>query len=48
MASVFGTNTGDVFTGWLGILGGVPYLAAVAAVVYFLERHGSTRHETWY
>ena len=50
MASVFGTNTGDVFAfrSGLGILGGIPILAAVVAVAYFLERRDNTRHEAWY
>jgi uncharacterized membrane-anchored protein len=50
MASVFGTNTGDVFAfrSGLGILGGIPVLAAVLVVVYFLERRDETKHEAWY
>ena len=50
MASVFGTNTGDMFAfrSGLGILGGIPILAAVIAVAYFLERRDETRHEAWY
>ena len=50
MASVFGTNTGDwfAFRSGLGILGGLPYLAAIIAVVWFLERRDNTKHEAWY
>jgi uncharacterized membrane-anchored protein len=50
MASVFGTNTGDwfAFRSGLGILGGLPYLAAVVAVAYYLERRDNTKHEAWY
>jgi uncharacterized membrane-anchored protein len=50
MASVFGTNTGDVFAfeSGLGILGGIPILAAILAVAYLLERRDNTRHEAWY
>src|SRR4029077_8446449 len=50
MASVFGTNTGDVFAfrSGLGILGGIPILAAVVAVAYFLERRDNSKHEAWY
>ncbi len=50
MASVFGTNTGDwfAFRSGLGILGGLPYLAAVAALVFILERRDNSRHEAWY
>lgn len=50
MASVFGTNTGDVFAfrSGLGILGGIPILAAVVAIAYFLERRDNTKHEAWY
>ena len=50
MASVFGTNTGDwfAFRSGLGILGGIPILAAVIAVAWFLERRDNTRNEVWY
>ena len=50
MASVFGTNTGDVFAfrSGLGILGGIPILAAVVAVAFVLERRDEIRHEAWY
>ncbi len=50
MASVFGTNTGDwfAFRSGLGILGGIPILAAVVAVAYFFERRDNSRHEVWY
>ncbi len=50
MASVFGTNTGDwfAFRSGLGILGGIPILAAIIAVAYILERRDTARHELWY
>jgi uncharacterized membrane-anchored protein len=48
MASVFGTNTGDVFADWLGILGGVPFLAAIVGIAYFLEHRDKSKHEAWY
>jgi uncharacterized membrane-anchored protein len=50
MASVFGTNTGDwfAFRSGLGILGGVPILAAIIAIACFLERRDNARHEVWY
>jgi uncharacterized membrane-anchored protein len=50
MASVFGTNTGDwfAFRSGLGILGGLPVLAAVMAVAWFLERRDNSKHEAWY
>jgi uncharacterized membrane-anchored protein len=50
MASVFGTNTGDwfAFRSGLGILGGLPILAALIAAAYFLERRDDSQHEAWY
>jgi uncharacterized membrane-anchored protein len=50
MASVFGTNTGDwfAFRSGLGILGGIPILAAILVAAYILERRDNTRHEAWY
>ena len=50
LASVFGTNTGDLYAhdSGLGIVGGLPILAAIVAVAYFLERRDTTRHEAWY
>lgn len=50
MASVFGTNTGDwfAFRAGLGVLGGLPILAAILAVVFFLERRDDKSHEAWY
>jgi uncharacterized membrane-anchored protein len=50
LASVFGTNTGDVFAlkSGLDILGGIPILAAVVVLAYFLERRDGTKHEVWY
>ncbi len=40
MASIFGTNTGDwfAFQSGLGILGGLPYLAAVVALIFVVGR----------
>jgi len=50
MASVFGTNMGDLFAheSGLGIIGGLPVLAVIIAVAYLLERRDNTRHEAWY
>ncbi len=50
MASVFGTNTGDwfAFRAGLGVLGGLPILAAIIAVVFLLERRDEKTHEAWY
>ena len=50
LASVFGTNTGDLYAhdSGLGIVGGLPILAAIVAVAYFLEHRDTTRHEAWY
>jgi uncharacterized membrane-anchored protein len=50
MASVFGTNMGDLYAhdSGLGIVGGLPVLAAIIAVAYFLERRDDRQHEVWY
>jgi uncharacterized membrane-anchored protein len=50
MASVFGTNTGDwfAFRSGLGVLGGLPILAAIIGVACVLERRDNTKHEVWY
>jgi uncharacterized membrane-anchored protein len=50
MASIFGTNTGDLYAheSGLGIIGGLPVLAAIVAAAYLLERRDTTRHEGWY
>ena len=50
MASVFGTNMGDLYAhdSGLGIIGGLPVLAAIVAVAYFLERRDDRQHEVWY
>ncbi len=50
MASVFGTNMGDLYAhdSGLGILGGLPVLAAIVAVAYWLERRDDRQHEAWY
>lgn len=50
MASVFGTNMGDLYAheSGLGIIGGLPVLAAIVALGYFLERRDNTPHEAWY
>jgi uncharacterized membrane-anchored protein len=50
MASVFGTNMGDLYAhdSGLGIIGGLPVLAAIVAVAYFLERRDNNKHEAWY
>jgi uncharacterized membrane-anchored protein len=50
MASLFGTNLGDLYAhnSGLGLIGGVPILAAFAAVVFLLERRDGTPRELWY
>ncbi len=50
LASVFGTNLGDLYAhdSGLGILGGLPILAAIVALAYLLERRDNSRHEAWY
>lgn len=50
LASVFGTNMGDLYAhdSGLGILGGLPVLAAIVALAYVLERRDNRKHEAWY
>jgi uncharacterized membrane-anchored protein len=50
MASLFGTNLGDLYAhdSGLGLIGGVPILAALAAVVFFIERRDQTPRELYY
>jgi uncharacterized membrane-anchored protein len=50
MASLFGTNLGDLYAhnSGLGLIGGVPILAALAAGVFLLERRDSRPRELWY
>jgi uncharacterized membrane-anchored protein len=50
MASLFGTNLGDLYAhdSGLGLIGGVPILAALAAVVFLVERRDQTPRELYY
>jgi hypothetical protein len=50
MASIFGTNLGDLYAhnSGLGIIGGLPVLAALVAFAYFFERRDEKQHEAWY
>jgi len=50
MASIFGTNLGDLYAhdSGLGIIGGLPVLAALVALAYFFERRDKSQHEAWY
>lgn len=50
LASIFGTNLGDLYAheSGLGLLGGLPILAALFAVVYFLERRDNRDTEIFY
>jgi uncharacterized membrane-anchored protein len=50
LASIFGTNTGDwfAFKSGLGILGGLPILGALVALILWLERRDSRQHDAWY
>lgn len=50
LASVFGTNMGDFYAheSGLGLLGGLPILIILFAVVYLLERRDGRTHETYY
>ena len=50
MASIFGTNLGDLYAhnSGLGIIGGLPVLAALVALAYFFERRDEKQHEAWY
>lgn len=50
MASLFGTNLGDLYAhdSGLGLIGGVPVLAALAAAVFLIERRDPAPREAWY
>lgn len=50
IASVFGANTGDFIAKYLhlGHWGGLPALAILLAVVFFLERRDSTVNQAYY
>src|SRR5258708_32221666 len=50
IASVFGANTGDFIAKYLhlGHWGGLPALAILLAVVFFLERRYSTVDQAYY
>jgi uncharacterized membrane-anchored protein len=50
MASLFGTNLGDLYAhdSGLGLIGGVPVLAALAALAFLIERRDSAPREAWY
>jgi uncharacterized membrane-anchored protein len=50
MASLFGTNLGDLYAhdSGLGLIGGVPILAALAAAVFLIERRDATPRELYY
>jgi uncharacterized membrane-anchored protein len=50
LASIFGTNLGDFYAHEtrLGIVKGIAVLAALAAIVFVLERFESKRHEAYY
>jgi uncharacterized membrane-anchored protein len=50
LASVFGTNMGDLFAhdSGLGLLGGLPILALLFLVVYGVERFDRHSHDAYY
>jgi uncharacterized membrane-anchored protein len=50
LASIFGTNLGDFYAHEtrLGIVKGIAVLAALAAIVFVVERFESRRHEAYY
>ena len=50
LASIFGTNLGDLYANdsGLGLLGGVPILIALFALVYLVERFDKSRHDAYY
>ncbi|MBA2934320.1 hypothetical protein HZF05_09440 [Sphingomonas sp. CGMCC 1.13654] len=50
MASLFGTNLGDLYAhdSGLGLIGGVPVLVALAAVVFAVERLDRAPRQGWY
>ena len=50
IASVFGTNLGDLYANdsGLGLLGGLPILAVIWAIVYFVEKRVQKPTEVFY
>jgi uncharacterized membrane-anchored protein len=50
LASLFGTNLGDVYAhdSGLGLLGGLPILAALAALVFLIEHRDHAAREAYY
>lgn len=50
VASIFGTNLGDLYAhgSGLGIVGGLPLLALLFAVVYWGEKFDTLRHQSYY
>jgi len=50
LASLFGTNMGDLYAhnSGLGLLGGLPILVALAAVVWLVERRDTAPREVYY
>jgi uncharacterized membrane-anchored protein len=50
LASVFGTNMGDFYAhnSGLGLLGGLPILAALFAVAYVAEKRDRLAHDAYY
>jgi uncharacterized membrane-anchored protein len=50
LASLFGTNLGDLYAhnSGLGLIGGVPILIALAAVVFLVERFDTAPRELYY
>lgn len=50
LASLFGTNLGDLYAhdSGLGLIGGVPILAALAAIVFLVERRDAAPRELYY
>src|SRR3954464_5978693 len=50
LASIFGTNLGDLYAheSGLGLLGGLPILVFVFAVIYTAERFDRFGHDAYY
>ena len=50
LASIFGTNLGDYYAhnSGMGILGGLPILATIVAVFFYVERFDRYKHEIFY
>lgn len=50
MASLFGTNLGDLYAhdSGLGLIGGVPVLIALAAIVFLMARRDDSPREAYY